>query len=208
MTNLNIYEKERPIIKKIKEKKAGTGLIIVLTLVIVLFTAIIPADVNNVNTHILSKKLKTHINAMCNSCCLIIPTINEDGSYTQDVVAGETSTCTFFKTLFNTEFNKITTQNSADKYITSYESNDKKIAFQYCVYNATTTKSKKPDYIDNVISENSKGNKVDVSQIKDSVYSKKPTVVIIVRYDVKMMDGSIKSMIRYGSSKINFSTLN
>lgn len=198
---MNKIQKEQ--LKKVKNKRGATGIVITLCIVIVVCMAIVPGEISNTITHITSKKLKTHINAIANSDCLIIPTVNEDGNYIEEYEKGAESTKIFFEKLFKCSLVENAKETNSDKYSISYTNSNNSIAIQYDFYFKTDVKTSKPTTIMDTISTNSKGEIVDTTDIINSVSSKKSMVIITVRYDFKNFLGQTKSMIRYGSSQIN-----
>lgn len=191
---------------KIKSNKGGSALIVIMIGLILVFLAIIPAIIDSSTMEIGSKKLKSNINAASNSVAISIANVNSNGMVTYDPSKGAPIVKNFFEKLFDESFYQITTPVSNSNYYTvSYKDSSNKIAVQYIFYyKDLSTKEPSSSLINSYIKKNSLGEEVKVDSISNTVSISKPTVLILLRYDIDSYTSrSTKTMVRYGASQIN-----
>lgn len=191
---------------KIKSKQGGVMIIIVLAIIMITFIGLIPTIVDSSSTHIASKKIKSHLNAISNSVALVVPSVGEDGYLSFNHAGGSDVVKKMMEVIFKETFTLTTTPlSSSDYYSATYKNADNTVAIQYIFYNkGTNIKEPNVSLISPFIQKNSLNESLDTVSMTNFVKIEKPSVVIIMRYDTKSMySKSRKSMIRVASTQIN-----
>ena len=194
------------MLNKVKSNKGGSALIVIMIGLILVFLSIIPAIIDSSTMEIGSKKLKSSINAASNSVAISIADVNSNGMVTYDPSKGAPIVKNFFEELFDKSFYQITTPVSNSNYYTiSYKDKDNTIAVQYIFYyKDLSTKEPSSSLVNSYIRKNSLGENVDITSISNTVRISKPTVLILLRYDINSYTSKrTKTMVRYGASQIN-----
>ncbi|MEG0296798.1 MAG: hypothetical protein RR620_08760 [Clostridium sp.] len=195
--------------KKFKSKDGGPVLIITLIVIMITFIATLPAIIDSSTIHISSKKLKTHLNAISNSSAMLTAEVNQDGflAYTPD--EGFECVKNMCNEIFDKKFVSVGAPTQNDTYYTNtLITDDNKIAVQYFFYNNPETVSTQPvlNDISNKINVSSSNSNVNVDKIVGTTSVNKPTVIILMRYDLKtFINKSNSSMVRIAASQINIS---
>lgn len=191
---------------KVKSKKGGTMLIVIICSLLIAAIVIIPSLINTSYSRIASKKLKNYAYNAANSAVIVAPEIKDTGSVIYHPDKGEQAMKSYFESLFGESFQRITKpiQNS-QYYSAAYKNSSGTIAFQYIFYPKVLNLSMPTkDMINDIVLTSSDGSKFNDSKIINSAYINKPGATIILRYDSKTSDGDINSEVRIATSRDNY----
>lgn len=216
--------------EKIKNKKAGAGMMVVLIACIITFVGIFPAIIDSSAMHIASKKIKGYSYNASNSAALVIPEIKQEGSVVYHLDKGAEAVkkimnTTFGESFYTTELNTSIPSIYSDKlesyYKQTYTTYDKKIAVEYIAYvpKNETTRIKTPikseintnilhNANDEDITYQISGINKEPSFYQETQIDGRATVLVIIRYDLKtFLEKEDKSIVRIASSEVNLHRL-
>lgn len=197
--------------RKLRERKGGAIILISMVTVIIAIGVILPAIVNTSTTHLVSKKIKIHLNSAAKSGAITLVDWNEETQvydYLPDesIAAMNTTVNKSFNADGQNNFSVIDFSEEADYKSVTYKNFDGKIAFQVFVFENTAVGSR-PSVaeISTAISRDSEGNEIPgwqnlITRGQTTIgYS---TAIIVMRYDyIHPGTAEIQSMIRISAAQ-------
>lgn len=208
----------RNVLKKIKRKDGGTGIIVVIAAVLIVFLGTLPTIIDSSFSHIGIKKLKGHAYAAANSATLVIPKIEETGEVTYQLDKGAEVVRNFYSTLFGQSLDLVEQ--------TTVDPNNRTVNYYKCVY-VTPDGKKAVEYIAYIpkgrfkapsnselnyyVSHTTANGAKTLGQVAETTEVSKPTVIVISKYDfeTKFHIGANRETLQViASSQINFRRLN
>lgn len=194
------------MVKKIRSKKGGSAIIVIFTAIFVAFLGILPSVLDNSYSHIANKKIKSYLNSASNSASMAMTNFNNSGLISYDLKGGADAMEKYFEQLFGEDFILTTTPIVGSNYYSAtYKNKSNTIAFQYIGYDKGTNElAPGISLISPAIKTNSKGQALETDKLVNATTIKKPTAIIILRYDFKSyIKRGTESMIRIAASQVN-----
>lgn len=197
--------------RKIKNKSGGAVILISMVAVMVMMLAVVPGIVDTSETHLISKKLKIHLNSVAKSGAIEFVDWNQtDQMYEKRPEEGMTAALNTAMSIFNKDGDNYFTEMSRysdDEYETFvYKNADSKMAIQIFLFNEGVPGLRPSTLeISDVIYRDSEGHEVpgwkDIITL-GQMDMDHPSVVAVMRYETfDKVSGDIKSIIRISTSQ-------